>query len=146
MRLGIGAIFIWASWDKLADPAGFARIVSNYRILPEALVNPAAILLPWVEALCGLMLIVGRLVRGSLVVVTLLTMVFALALAFNAYRGIDVACGCFSVAVKSGAGHYADYLLRDLVLLTAAVWCLWQSLKPAASEPADPSQHASRTS
>ena len=33
----IGAIFIWASYDKIIDPGKFAREISNYRIVPFGL-------------------------------------------------------------------------------------------------------------
>ena len=59
MRILIGVIFVWASWDKMLNPDGFARIIENYQILPDSFIAPTALLLPWVEALCGVLLISG---------------------------------------------------------------------------------------
>ncbi len=129
VRMALGAVLIWASWDKIADPAGFARIVANYRILPPSLVNPAALVLPWVEALCGAALVFGVLSRGGLVVFNTLMAVFAVVLAVNAVRGVDTECGCFSVAVRAQKGGYLDYILRDLALLGAGLWALRYRLK-----------------
>lgn len=129
VRIALGAVFILASWDKIVDPAGFARIVANYRILPPPLVNPAALVLPWVEALCGLALVTGVLTRGGLVVFNVLMAAFTAALAAAAWRGIDTQCGCFSVAVTVEKGGYFDYILRDLALLGAGLWALWYRLK-----------------
>ena len=125
LRVGLGVIFIWASWPKIADPEAFARVVQNYQILPSALVNPTAVILPWVEAACGVCLITGVLSRGSLLLFNGLMVVFTLALAWNAWRGIDTDCGCFSVAVQADKGRYLEYILRDLVILIAGVWALW---------------------
>lgn len=133
-RIGLGAIFIWASWDKIVDPAAFARIIQNYQILPQAWIHPAAVVLPWVEAVCGFCLISGVLARGSLLIFNGLMVVFVLALGWNALRGIDTDCGCFSLAVKADKGHYLDYILRDLVILGLGLWALWYRLRRRAGE------------
>jgi uncharacterized membrane protein YphA (DoxX/SURF4 family) len=128
LRVGLGVIFIWASWGKIADPAAFARVVQNYQILPLPLVNPTAVILPWVEAVCGVCLISGVLARGSALLLNGLMVVFTLALGWNALRGIDTDCGCFSVAVQADKGHYLEYIFRDLAILGAGVWVLWYRL------------------
>ena len=95
LRIALGVIFILASWDKIRHPAAFAEAIRNYMLLPRGMVHPVAILLPWVEAVCGALLIAGRLTLGSVVIVNGLMAVFAAALAINLIRGVDVACGCF---------------------------------------------------
>jgi len=143
LRVGLGVVFIWASWEKIADPEAFARVVQNYQILPPALVNPTAVILPWVEAVCGVCLISGVLARGSLLLFNGLMAVFTLALAWNAWRGIDTECGCFSVAVQADRGRYLEYILRDLAILGAGLWALWyrRSL-PMEAEPGHPKKEA----
>ncbi|MFH1146557.1 MAG: MauE/DoxX family redox-associated membrane protein, partial [Pseudomonadota bacterium] len=106
LRLFLGGVFVYASWDKLCHPAGFAEAVYRYRILPEILVNPVAILVPWLELLAGILLISGLFLRGALLVSTGLLATFLAALGFNLVRGMDVDCGCFSVS----AGKPATYL------------------------------------
>ncbi|UCF92344.1 MAG: DoxX family membrane protein [Desulfobacterales bacterium] len=127
-RIFLGIVFLWASWSKIYDPQGFARILQNYQILPQALVNPAAVLLPWTEALCGLLLISGYLVRGSSLIVNMLMLTFIAAFMINFYRGIDVSCGCFSVAVRQTRGTFW-YLFRELLFLGTGVWVFCYSLK-----------------
>lgn len=122
-RLVLGAVFIYASWDKIFDPAAFAQSIANYQLLPERWINPSALLLPWVELICGLGLITGALVRGSALIVTLLLLVFGAALAYSAYRGLDIHCGCFTAGSGAPDNLYLD-LARDLVLLTLAVGVL----------------------
>ncbi len=129
LRIGLGVIFILAGWDKIRHPAAFAEAIQNYMLLPRGMVHPAAILLPWVEAVCGLLLIAGRLTLGSVVVVNGLMAAFTAALAINLIRGVDVARGCFSVADESGGGSQAWYLVRDLAILAAGTWVLLYEIR-----------------
>jgi uncharacterized membrane protein YphA (DoxX/SURF4 family) len=129
LRIGLGLMFVAASWDKILDPGGFARIIQNYQILPSVWVNWVAIVLPWIEALCGLALITRIMERGGLLVSNGLMLTFTLALAWNAYRGVDTECGCFSVAVKGEKGYYLEYILRDVAVLAAGAWVFWHRLK-----------------
>ena len=46
-RIVVGAIFLWSSFDKIIDPAKFARDISNYHIVPLGLENTIALILPW---------------------------------------------------------------------------------------------------
>jgi len=93
-RLFLGFIFIYASSGKITDPLTFARIVENYKILPYSTIHLFAILLPWIELLCGVLLVFGLFVRGSSLLLLGLLTVFTCAVAINVARGIDIACGC----------------------------------------------------
>jgi len=86
-RLILGAIFIYASIDKVLHPEAFAKAVFNYQILPHAFINATAIVLPWLELILGVFLIVGLFREGSVGLVTLLLLVFLGAMAFNLARG-----------------------------------------------------------
>ena len=105
----VGVLFVAASLHKIASPLEFARIVHNYQILPGVLVNPVAIVLPWIEISCGLLLILGRLRQASAALLLGLIGIFVLAVGFNLVRGLDFDCGCF------GAEHTSPWqvLLRD---------------------------------
>jgi hypothetical protein len=48
-RLYLAAIFLLACWHKILEPAAFALDIATCRILPLGLVNPLAIVLPWVD-------------------------------------------------------------------------------------------------
>jgi len=122
LRVAFGLVFVVASLDKIADPQGFAQVVDNYRILPAVLVNPTAILLPWIELVSGLALTLGVLPRGASVVLSGLTAVFMAVLAYNISRGLDVSCGCFSV---EGGETMSQALWRDAALAAVALLVLW---------------------
>jgi len=127
-RLVLGALFIVASIDKIAHPLEFARIVSNYRILPGAMVNIIAVVLPWLEVILGLLLLCGWWLPGAAVVANLLLLVFLGALAQASVRGIDLHCGCFSTKV-SGAPQTAWYFVRDILFLLPGGAVLIQVMK-----------------
>ena len=121
LRVILGIIFLWASYDKIFEPESFARVISNYRILPDMLLNPVAFVLPWLEAVCGVMLITGYMVTGAAFIVNILMMIFILALFISSYRGIDISCGCFSLSSDTTGDIYM-YLVRDLFIFLLSGW------------------------
>jgi uncharacterized membrane protein YphA (DoxX/SURF4 family) len=125
VRMLLGAVFIYASWNKIAHPAEFAQAVANYQILPPRLVNPVALFLPWLEMVCGIFLLIGWITRGSALIIAALLAVFIAALGYSIFRGLDIQCGCFSLSTAKAVPLYLD-IVRDVVLLTMAVWTLWR--------------------
>lgn len=126
LRLFLGGFFLYASLDKIADPAGFAKIVYQWQVLPPVPANVLAVTLPWVEALAGLLLIAGVWKREAAAVLGLLLVMFLLAAGSVLARGIDVEnCGCTSVAKKeekswtSGVGFFL--VTRNLLMLAGAL-------------------------
>lgn len=121
LRLFLGAVFLYASWDKILQPQAFAEAVYNYRILPDFAVNFTALVLPWLELTIALCLIAGVWLPGASVITTSLLAVFLGALLFNMARGLDVHCGCFSVETAgTPAGIFT--VARDLSFLAASVY------------------------
>jgi len=122
LRILLGVVFIWAGVPKIVNPQGFAEIVANYQLLPPVTVNLVAIGLPWVEALCGLLLISGRMVHGSALSVVALMALFTIVTAVNMIRGLDVDCGCFSVAAGERHGSQVVNMVRNLALIAVGVF------------------------
>jgi uncharacterized membrane protein YphA (DoxX/SURF4 family) len=115
-RLVLGFTLVYASLDKIANPDQFARIVYNYHILPEFLINVFAITLPWVELVTGLFLIFGIFTEGTSLLTSFLFVIFIVAISINLFRGIDLNCGCFSTD-PAGKKEGANLLIRDFVYL-----------------------------
>lgn len=115
-RLLMGAVFIYASFDKILHPEAFARAVYNYQILPGNLVNLAALILPWVELVIGLALVANRWMPGATLMATLLFVIFTAALAYNQIRGLNVHCGCFTTDSAAGGANGLT-VARDLFFL-----------------------------
>jgi uncharacterized membrane protein YphA (DoxX/SURF4 family) len=127
-RIVLGAIFIYASLDKIADPSGFAEVIANYQILPPRLVPVLAFLLPWVEAVCGTVLIIGRFKLGSTLLINLMMIMFICVTLYNGHRGLDIACGCFTLAAKEPS-NIALNTLRDLAILATGIWVMFSEKK-----------------
>jgi len=122
-RVMLGIVFIWASWDKLLAPADFARIMDNYQILPAPLIYPAALVLPWVEIVCGVFLVLGLYVKGTVFIVNFLLITFVAAYLSTLVRGIDTACGCFTVSLQAAKRSYLLFF-RDMFFLGAGLTVL----------------------
>ncbi|MBW2102924.1 MAG: DoxX family membrane protein [Deltaproteobacteria bacterium] len=126
-RLFLGAIFVYACTDKIADPQGFAEAVYNYQILPDSLINLTAIFLPWVEMVLGICLILGILREGTAILAVLLLLVFFGAVLFNLARGLDINCGCFDTSPGGGVSM-AWIVARDAIFLLPSFYLLKRTL------------------
>jgi len=120
-RLLLGMIFLLASVNKILHPADFARIVYNYQILPDVLVNLTAVFLPWIEIVLGFLLIFGLWMPGAIAISNFLLLTFFCSLIFNAARGLDIHCGCFSTSTKIFASATRQ-ILRDIVFLVISFY------------------------
>lgn len=115
----LGAIFLYAAIPKVLDPRPLLTIIWGYRILPAGPINLVAIYMPWLELFVGLGLVTGFMRRGAALWAFFLLTLFEAALLVNAFRGVNVACGCFSQSAEDV--HNAWFLvLRDLPMWLAA--------------------------
>jgi putative oxidoreductase len=142
LRLLLGAFFVYASLDKIASPAGFARIVYQWQVAGPVPSNLVAVTLPWVELVAGLLLITGVWRREAALVVALMLVVFLGAATSVLARGIDVQnCGCVSVAKEAadaawppawtkGVGWFL--VTRNLLMLAVALAIAF--VRPAQAE------------
>ena len=115
-RLFIGLVFIYASFYKIIEPATFAKAIWFYHMVPGSLINLMALILPWLELLCGLGLILGIFYRGSVIWVNIMLLVFVIALASTIQRGLDIDCGCFK-AGQSATGPAWQALWSDVLFI-----------------------------
>ena len=130
VQLALGAIFIIAALPKIADPPSFAHMIYNYRILPGAWINISSLVMPWVELLCGIALVLGVWRRAALSIITILLVVFIVAISINLARGNAIDCGCFNVSlanrtVEQRLGDMRLDILRDLGMLLMAAQLWW---------------------
>jgi putative oxidoreductase len=122
IRLALGALFVFAGVTKAFDPGGFAIEIQRYQIVPWLPGALASVYLPWLEMLAGALLVLKRFERGALLVITLLLLVFTIALASAMFRGLSIDCGCFGKAFTATGTTIP--LLRNLLLLafTGILW------------------------
>jgi uncharacterized membrane protein YphA (DoxX/SURF4 family) len=127
LGIALGAVFLYAAYDKILHPADFARIVYHYQLIgPNQHVGPwasnlLAVTLPWIEVVLGLALLTGVWRREAATLASVLLVVFVVAVSAALARNIDLEnCGCFSV---SGEGRAAgiQLILADLLMLGGAL-------------------------
>ncbi len=97
-RVILGGLFIFAAVMKLSSPASFAMAIAAFKIIPdhaEHLTRLAAYAVPWVEALCGVCLVLGLWARSAALVLAVLLCGFIAMIASTMLRGMDVSCSCF---------------------------------------------------
>jgi len=127
LQVGLGLLFIYASMDKIWNPGSFAKTIVNYRILPMSLLHISAIILPWLELICGVALVTNRYQRAALTIISGLLFVFILAIVSAMSRGLDFNCGCFRMdSEESNMGFRKVIqnlgLLFSCVLLEYRTW------------------------
>lgn len=117
-RLLIGGILIYASFNKIVDPGGFAKAIANYHIIPFGLENSMAIILPWLELIVGLCLIIGVFIDGAAFLVIVMMVVFIVAITFAILSGYNIECGC---GLKPGELVGVQKIIEDLTYLILAL-------------------------
>jgi len=119
-RIVLGLVFLSASLHKIVDPGSFARAMANYRLLPAELVNFFAVVIPWVELLCGVLLLLGQWVRTCSLLVSCMLVLFVVAVGASIIRGLDIHCGCFSG--DSGRQVGLRLLAEDALYLVLSIF------------------------
>src|SRR5215813_1126173 len=118
-RILLGALFVYASFDKLLHPLEFARIIAAYQLLPDKTAAVLAAVLPFLELICGILLIIGVWVLPALVWTGILLIAFLIGVVQAYFRGLVIECGCFSVSGESTAIS-GWTILRDVLFFL--VW------------------------
>jgi uncharacterized membrane protein YphA (DoxX/SURF4 family) len=113
-RILLGLFFVYAGALKISDAQTFAGQVAAYQILPYQWNYVAASTLPWIELICGGLLIANQKVRPASLVIGLLTVVFMIALVSVMARGFEIDCGCFGPQIQSTP---QQALLRNVLIL-----------------------------
>lgn len=125
VRFGLATLFIYGGVSKLLDPKGFARIISSYDLVPEALLPVVAIGLPLLETLAGVGLLFD--IRGSLAVISSLLGLFVFVLGYGILNDLNVDCGCFGAEEIAQQESLRQAFYRDLTLVGIVVPFLYMS-------------------
>ncbi|MDB5094639.1 MAG: DoxX [Candidatus Eremiobacteraeota bacterium] len=119
LRIALGAIFLFAGAAKVGHADVFAAQIAGFRLLPQPLVAPLALALPYLEILLGGYLVVGLFTRTAAWFAVALFAVFDLAVASAVVRGMTVSCGCFGPSDMT-VTTWAE-VARDAVFVLLAV-------------------------
>jgi uncharacterized membrane protein YphA (DoxX/SURF4 family) len=121
-HLHFGGVFADLRQLSLASPTEFANDIDNFKILPWPVCVALAFYLPWLEIFCGFALVVRLCYRGALSILTMLILVFTLAMIAAKVRGLDITCGCFGHASQNWS--FPSHLATNLAIL-AGLLALW---------------------
>lgn len=119
-RIILGGIFIFSGSLKLMDTYKFARILYEYGVLPDYLINPAAIGLPLIEIIAGSGLLFN--LKYSLELITVMLFLFICVLWFGILKDLNIDCGCFSAGEISEQGSLHKALYRDFVFIALSAF------------------------
>ena len=124
-RWALGVIFIYASYNKILQPADFAKIIYGYDLFPHVLINLIAIILPFLELVSGLALVAGVYPRSAVVIINILLAAFIVLLSINLIRGHEFDCGCFAIGGEAANGATEATLIWDIVYLALGLQVLF---------------------
>ena len=121
-RFFVGVVFLYSGYSKLTQPSEYFELaISFYQVVPESLLHPIALVLPWFEYLMGAFLIVGYAVPLAGGILSVLTALFQLLLGQALVRRLPIdECGCF------GGGFIHLSLYQSFMLDTALLLILIQ--------------------
>lgn len=131
-RWQLGAIFLWAAWAKLkwagerleAGPQSFALAIKAFKLgLPDSLVKFTAFAMPWTEAICAVLVILGLFTRAATTVIALMLVLFIGLIADAMRRGLDLQhCGCFGErGLICAGGDLPCHIVENSFMLAACV-------------------------
>ena len=130
IRLVIGVTFVYSSYHKIEDPAGFAKIIYGYAVFPHLSINIIAIIFPFIELIAGFCLIFNLFPRSAVLIINWMLVVFILLIGFNLLRGHQFDCGCFSSKASNNPVLLNVFaLIRDVIFLGAGIY-LFKYMKP----------------
>ena len=123
LSLFFAGVWIYAAVMKIPEPMIFLLDVRSFQILPDPYAAFVAMGLPWLELICGMMVLM-RYVFYRAAVTVLLSMlgVFLVALIWAWTRNLDITCGCFGKS--DNATSYIEMIVRDLGLIAVGLLML----------------------
>jgi len=126
-RLFLAIIFFLGGLPKLFALDDFAQVISNYGLLPDSLLYPAAIILPLFEMVIALGLLANK--RWAVFFALALLSLFIIVLSYGIYLGLDIDCGCFGPEDpehKAFSGLKTS-LIRDIFFFIVAGYAWWHA-------------------
>jgi hypothetical protein len=95
ISIACALLLLLTAWHKIAARQRFRIALGEYRLLPAALLPPAAVLLPGLEATLGLAWLAGYRPDAVAWLTAALLAAYAAAIAINLWRGrVHISCGC----------------------------------------------------
>ncbi len=115
LRIALGGVFVYSGFVKLIDPKSFAKVISQYDLIPEILLAPVAIGLPLFEFLAGVGLIFNM--RGSLSAIFGMLIMFIVVLWYGILKDLSIDCGCFTPEEIADHNSLKRAFYRDVFMV-----------------------------
>lgn len=115
-RVVVAAVLLYAGVKKIRVPMEFARLLKEYQILPDQVINMVAVLLPWAEVVCGICLLSGLWVVGAAVLLSGMNVIFVTAIAYRAWLIMSTSgVNFFDLSFDCGCGFGVVYIPTKMV-------------------------------
>jgi hypothetical protein len=122
ISVAFALLLLLAAWHKVAARDSFMVVLGEYRLLPAALLRPAAVMIPAIEAGLGLAWLAGYEPGTVALLTSALLVTYAAAIVINLWRGrLHISCGC-GLGASTGQQPLSWWLVaRNLLLGAVAV-------------------------
>ena len=130
VRWLLGGMFLYLGAVKALHPVDFLKLVRQYDVFAgPPWLNLVAAWLPWLEIVCGLLLVLGIAVRGVAIAVLVLLLpltavVLRRAMVLAAAGGLPLCTVKFDCGCGAGEVFVCGKLLENLLLAVLAVWII----------------------
>ena len=121
-RMAVAAVLIYAAVQKIWMPLEFARLLKEYHLLPDPILNLVAIVLPWTEMVCGICFVSGLWLLGASVLLSGMNTIFVFAIAYRSFlimseTGVDFFDLSFDCGCGFGVVYIPTKILENLILV-----------------------------
>jgi len=121
IRVALSVVFLYSGVVKAGASEQFAVGLAPFTILPPEWTAGFAVGLAWTEIAAGVLILIPRTRRAGAVLIVALCCLFIGVLVWALANGIIVACGCFGGDEAPSAAKMVMAVVRDILLLLAAV-------------------------
>jgi len=134
LRLIVAGVLLFAGVKKVWMPLEFARLLKEYHLLPDQILNLVAVILPWAEVICGLCFLSGLWLMGAALLLSGMNTVFAFAIAYRAWLIMSgTGVNFFDLRFDCGCGFGVVYvptkILENLLLVGVGLTILFSRWK-----------------
>lgn len=119
-RIFVAAFFIFAALGKIVEPEKFAKEIANYKMLPNWIINPMALIMPWLELFSGVGLLFGAKIKTNSAIIGGMLIIFIIAISSAYARGLNINCGCTAQLGAELVGW--GKIFEDLAMLIIVFW------------------------
>jgi uncharacterized membrane protein YphA (DoxX/SURF4 family) len=126
LRLVVAAVLLYAGFQKAWMPLEFARLLKQYKIVPDQFLNLVAVVLPWSEIICGFCFLSGLWIKGAAVFLSGMNAIFIFAISYRswlimsttntAFLDLSFDCGC-----GFGVVYIPTKILENFILVVIGI-------------------------